>query len=91
MPSILVPVTVSQPNSERLPPNPTKHSWDSYPAGFYHWHLHRPYSLKLKLTLCTLGAGGIMGPLPASSLHFSGMLTQLSSEVSWPHLVYTQA
>lgn len=31
-----------------------------------------------------------MGPLSASSVHFSGMLTQVSSEVSGPHLVYIQ-
>lgn len=74
----------------RAPPNPTKCSWDSYPAGFCHCHLSRPYSSKLRLTLCTLGAGCIMGPLSASSVHFSGMLTQVSSEVSGPHLVYTQ-
>lgn len=71
-------------------PNPTKHSWDSYPEGFCHYNLHGPYSPKLRLTLCTLGAGGIMGPPSASSVDMSGMLTQLSAEVSWPHLVYTQ-
>lgn len=72
----------------KAPPNPTEHSWDSYPAGFCHCHLYRPYSPKLRLTLCTLGAGGIMEPLSASSIHFSGTLTQVSSEVSGPHLVY---